>query len=67
MSDFLVFEGEYAVEHFLLFRCLYELKWSNTSWHALCFLPPLVSVTTKVVSIFSSSSSKSHQGGPQTL
>ena len=53
--------------HFALFKCLHELKRSNTSWHTLCFLPPLVYITTTAVLIVSSPHTKSHQGRPYTV
>lgn len=53
--------------HFALFKCLHELKRSNTSWHTLCFLPPLVYITTMAVLIVSSPHTKSHQWRPYTV
>lgn len=63
----MLLKEEYAVGHFLFFGCLHELKWSNISWHTLCFLSPFVYITSNTVLIFSSSHTKPHQGRPQTL
>lgn len=63
----ILLKGGCAAGHFALFRRLHELKWSNTSWHTLCFLSPLVYITTRTVLIFPSSHTKPHQGRPQTL
>lgn len=53
--------------HSALFKCLHELKRSNTSWHTLCFLPPLVYLTTTAVLIVSSPHTKSRQRRPYTV
>lgn len=63
----ILLKQEYAMGRSALFKGLHELKWSNTSWHALCFLPPLIYITTTAVLIVPSPHTKSHQGRPYTV